>query len=131
MMTGGKTMNIPDRRTRSLKRHSTAETAPSETNHTRGKAEKSGWFFWRFLVCFFLMIFISFYVVTNMVMADKVKEIKEEVIEGVKETKEELKKVPEELKKAGQEIKQKGAEIKKSVEADVEEGKRNVKSIGK
>ncbi len=124
-------MNIPDRRTRSLKRHATAEISPGETNHACGKGEKSERFFWRFLVCFFLMIFISHYVVTDIVMADKAKEIKEEVIQGVKDTKEELKKMPEELKKAGQEVKQKGADIKKSVEADVEEGKRNVKSIGK
>jgi len=126
-------MSIPDRGTRSLMGDAdvTAGELLGRTIYKCSKTDNIIRFFWRFLVCFFLMIFTSFYVVMDVAMADKAKEIKEEVIKGVKDTKEELKKAPEELKKAGQEVKQKGAEIKKSVEADIEEGKKNVKSIGK
>lgn len=124
-------MNIHDRRTRSLKSDAVAGDLPGEAIHTRGKGGKAGRMLSLLLICFLLTIFTSFCVMTDVVMADKVKEIKEEVKEGVNETKEELKKMPEELKKAGKEIKKKTEDVKKTVEADIEEGKKNVRSLTK
>ena len=85
----------------------------------------------RLVVCVLLIVFNSFYVISEFAIAGKAEEITEEVKQGVKETKEEFKKVPEELKKAGKEIKKKSKEVKKNIEADIEQGKKNVQSITK
>lgn len=98
---------------------------------TRLVNEKAGQVLCRLLVCFFLMSFTSFYVMTDVVTTGNAQEIKKEIKEGIRETKEELKKMPEELKKAGKEIKKKSEEVKINVEADIEEGKRNVRSLTK
>jgi hypothetical protein len=93
------------------------------------KRGKAGGIFCRLLVSFSLMIFTSFHIMPDLAGAQTIGEIKQEVKEGITETKEELKKVPEEMRKAGQEIKSKAEEVKKNVEADIEEGKKNVRSL--
>ena len=85
----------------------------------------------RILVCLLLMIFSSFYVVTESVIAGKTEETKDEVKQGIKDTKEEFKKMPEELKKAGKEMKKRSHDVKKNVEADVGQGKKNIQNITK
>jgi hypothetical protein len=77
------------------------------------------------------VIVTSLYAATNDAGADKVQNVKEEVKQGVQETKAELKKVPEGVKKAGQEVRRQAGDVKKTVEADIEEGKRNVRSLTK
>jgi len=95
------------------------------------KGYKIGMVLSRMLFYFLLIIFTSFYVMTDSAIAGKAEEIKEDVKQGVKETKEEFKKMPEELKKAGKDLKKKSEEIKKDVESDIEQGKKNVRSITK
>jgi Skp family chaperone for outer membrane proteins len=124
-------MNLHERWTRSLKSDTVAEGLPGAASHPRGKGGNAGPVFWRFLVCFFLMIFTSFYAAADDAKADKVQSTKEEVKQGIKETKEEIKKMPGEMKKAGKEVKKKTEEVKKKVETDIEEGKRNVRSLTK
>jgi len=96
-----------------------------------GKSCKVVVVFSRLMVCFSLIIFTSFYVMADFAIAGKGEEIKEGVKQGVKETTEEFKKMPQELKKAGQELKKKSEEVKKDVEAYIEEGKKNIRSLKK
>jgi ferritin-like protein len=96
-----------------------------------GKDCKIGLVLSRMLFCLSLIIFSSYYVVTELAIAGKAEEIKEEVKQGVKETKEEFKKMPEELKQAGQDLKKKSEEVKKGIDADIEQGKKNIQSITK
>ena len=96
-----------------------------------GKSYKGDPFVSKMIFYFLLIVFTSFYAMADSAIAGKAQEIKEEVQQGVKETKEEFKKMPEELKKAGKEMKEKSEEIKKNVEADIEEGKKNMQSITK
>ena len=105
--------------------------ARGKSNHPGGKNGKAGPVFWRILVCFLFVIVTSLYAATNDAGADKVQKVKEEVKQGVQETKAELKKVPEGVKKAGQEVRRQAGDVKKTVEADIEEGKRNVRSLTK
>jgi len=124
-------MEIVDGWTRCLA-NGTASLAPgTDSIGECGKRCKRRLAVLRLVVCFSLIIFTSFYITTEFAMAGKAEEIKEEVKQGVKETKEEFKKMPEELKKAGEEIKKKSIEVKKGIEADVEQGKKNVQSITK
>jgi F0F1-type ATP synthase membrane subunit b/b' len=124
-------MRIVDRCSRFLTNEVTALDQQNDSIDEFGKCCKVGLVLSRMLFYFSLIIFTSFYVMTDFVIAGKTQEIKEEVQQGVKETKEEFKKMPEELKKAGREIKKKSEEAKKNVEADIEEGKKNIQSITK
>jgi hypothetical protein len=130
-MQGGQTMGVADRWARFLTNDAAALDQGTDSINKFGKGCKSGLVLSRMLFYFSLIIFVSFHVMTNFAIAGKAQEIKEEVQQGVKETKEEFKKMPEELKKAGKEIKKKSEEVKKNVEADIEEGKKNMQSITK
>jgi hypothetical protein len=96
-----------------------------------GQSRKAGRVLSRLFFCLSFLIVTSVCIMIDFATAGTAQEIKEEVKEGVKETKKELKKMPEEFKKAGKEIKKKSEEVKKNVEADVEEGKQNVRSLTK
>jgi F0F1-type ATP synthase membrane subunit b/b' len=87
------------------------------------------WMLSRLLCCLSFLIVTSVCIMTDFATAGPVQEIKEEVKQGVKETKNELQKVPEEFKKAGKELKKKSEDVKKDVMADIEEGKKNVRSL--
>jgi ElaB/YqjD/DUF883 family membrane-anchored ribosome-binding protein len=122
-------MGIADRRNRFLTNDATV------LNETIAES-REGFKVWlvlpRLFFCFSVIFFVSFYVMSDFAIAGTTaQEIKAEVKEGVRETKEEFKKMPEELKKAGQEAKKKAEEVKKDIEADVEEGKKNVRSLTK
>jgi hypothetical protein len=122
-------MGIADRRNRSLTDNA---TVLNEAIAEFRKGFKVGLVLSRLFFCFSLIIFTSLYVMPDFAIAGTTaQEIKEGVKEGVRETKKELKKMPEELKKAGQEVKKKAEEVKKDIEADVEEGKKNVRSLTK
>jgi len=124
-------MSIIDKLTRSLTDYAAASDLRDNSIDKLGKSCKVVVMFSRLFFCFLLIIFTSFCVVTEFAIAGKAEEIKEEVKQGVKETKEEFKKMPQELKKAGQDLKKKSEEVKKDVEADIEEGKKNIRSITK
>jgi hypothetical protein len=85
----------------------------------------------RLLFCLSFLIVASVCIMVDFAIAGTAQEIKEDVKQGVKETNKELKKMPEEIKKAGKEIKKKSEEVKKNIEADVEESKKNVRSLTK
>ena len=122
-------MGIADRRNRFL---TDDATVLNEAIAESREGFKVGLVLSRLFFCFSVIFFVSFYIMSDFAIAGTTaQEIKEEVKEGVRETKKELKKMPEELKKAGQEVKKKAEEVKKDIEADVEEGKKNVRSLTK
>ncbi len=130
-MKGDQTMGTSDRWARFLTNEVAALDQGTDSIDEFEKGCKIGLVLSRMLFYFSLIIFTSFYVMTDFAIAGKAQEIKEEVQQGVKETKEEFKKVPEELKKAGKEIKKKSEEVKKGIEADIEQGKKNIQNITK
>jgi F0F1-type ATP synthase membrane subunit b/b' len=124
-------MGIGDRWARFLTNDTAALDQGTDPIDRFRKGCKIGMVLSRVLFYFSLILFTSFYVMTDFATAGKAEEIKEEVQQGVKETKEEFKKMPQELKKAGQDLKKKSEGVKKNVEADVEEGKKNIRSLTK
>ena len=124
-------MGTTDRWTRFLIDDATLLDQRTYSSEEFKKGSKGVLFFSRLFFCLSLIIFTPFYATTDLAIAGKAEEIKEEVKQGVKETKEEFKKVPEELKKAGKEMKKKSEEVRKDIETDIEQGKKNVQSITK